>query len=103
MTSAALAAAIRKVAPDTPIHVAISIAVNALGYGRAYDVPAELIVARTLKMGPKAGGDMALALKFVATEARDRGCQYARPVMLLAERLLAAAEVYKGPKYGAEG
>jgi hypothetical protein len=45
VTSASLVSAIRQLAPAIPLHLAISIAVNALGYGRAYEVPPEMIVA----------------------------------------------------------
>lgn len=52
MTSAALVAAIRQLAPGMPIHLAISLAVNALGYGRAYEVPPEMIVAVAMHPSP---------------------------------------------------
>lgn len=100
MTSAGLVAAIRKHAPGMPLHLAIAIAVNALGYGRAYDVPPELLVAVTLHPRPPQisermdhipGGLRAMA---AAEKARMRNGASTRggTIKRLAESIRAAAE-----------
>lgn len=111
MTAASLAAAIRKLAPETPIHLAIAIAVNALGYGRAYGVPAEMVVAVAMHPSPPRVVDridhLPDAIRDIAKAeaARTVNGKSTRGSTIRgrADLILAAAEAYKGPKYGAEG
>ena len=100
MTNASLIAAIRQHAPAMPIHLAIAIAANALGYGRAYDVPPQLIVAIVLHpVLPRVtdrpdvipGAIQAIA---AAEKARMSNGESTRggAIKRLAERIRAAAE-----------
>jgi len=104
MTNASLIAAIRQHAPQMPIHLAIAIATNALGYGRAYNVPAELIVAVALHPTPPRVTDRpdvipeAIQIMAAAEKPRMRNGESTRggAIKRLAERIRAAATARKG-------